>query len=618
MTKRIKIILISLLTALFALCLAVVALPPVKARADDITTTGISDGNFGFVAGASIPVNLFTEDPNAVGFNLATANTQLRYSFKLENFDYENLAHSVPHPTTWWGARANNVFIYEFTLYRGNRDGDGAGSLGTADAQNSVIVVVYPDSNRTFYGYVAERNYYGTGALMAGYLSGTNLDLTSETTYDDIATLGKTYNVDDVNRTFGQGYTITQKFRLSNNNLNFQQNDGLVLNMVANVMSPFQYYFIKARYCFTTVVYAGMFSTQEQSIYGEVYSSSRSVVNVLQRMSDLGIDFEETFGDKAFWANRILAVENTQRVRVKYLTEIAGTPYATHNYAYVNVPVLQETIYINDVEEELDISLRKCLDSNAYCFQKTTDNDGDVYELHYLKNVWLRSVTVDGNYLDYFLDINESYKEMYRPYVNAEILSDDIYEWIFSTQMINKFPALQNYRFNEIYGYFGLVVVPETYTLNSALKVMFDVETSKIGVISNFVFERMLPYNGYQQLLSEYNYGFLSKVWSEVVGFYSGSEHRATYYVVYSEPGTENALIGEGGQTNAEDPGSIIDNEIVKPTGKIIGNAWHGIIGFFDNLTKGTQAILWIVLCGVVVVAGVVIYKKFNKGGKRK
>ncbi|MBR0190297.1 MAG: hypothetical protein IJQ23_07955 [Clostridia bacterium] len=618
MTKRIKIILISLLTALCAFCVAVLALPPVKARADDITTTGISDGNFGFVPGASIPISLFTEDPNAAGFDIATANTRLRYSFKLENFDYENLAYSVPHPTTWWGARANNVFIYEFTLYRGNRDGDGAGSLGTADAQNSVLVVVYPDSNRTFYGYVAERNYYGTGTLAAGYISGTALNLTSETTYDNIATLGKTYNVDNVDRTFGQGYTITQKFRLSNNNLAFVENDGLVLNMVANVISPFQYYFVKARYCFTTVVYAGMFSTQESSIYGEVYSSSRSVANVLQRMSDLGIDFEETFGDRAIWANRILAVQNTRRVRIKYLTEIDGTPYATHKYAYVDVPVLQETIYINDVEEQLGISLRKCLDSNAYCFQKTIDNDGELYQLYYLKNVWLRAITVDGNFYDYFLDINESYKEIYRPYVNAEILNNDVYEWIYSTQIINKFPALQDYRFNEIYGYFGLVVVPETYTLNSALKTMFDVETSKIGVISNFVFERMLPYSGYQQLLSEYNYGFLSKVWSEVTGFVMGSEHRATYYVVYSEPGTENALIGEGGQTNAENPGSVVENEIIKPAGGVMANAWYGIIDFFGTITKGTKTILFIALGGVAVVGGIVLYKKLNKGSKRK
>ena len=337
-------------------------------------------------------------------------------------------------------------------------------------------------------------------------------------------------------------------------------------------------------------------------------------------MSNAGVDFNTEFGDRAVYANQILSVQNTQRVRIKYLEEIPGTPYATHKYDYVDVPVLQETIYISDVEEVLNKSLRKCLDSNAYCFQKTTDSDGEVYQLYYLKNVWLRAATVDGNFYDYFLDINDSYKDIYRPYVEAEILSDDVYEWVFSTQMINKFPALQDYRFNEIYGYFGLVVVPETYTLNSALKTMFDVETSKIGVISNFVFERMLSYDGYQRLLGNYNYGFLSKAWSEIAGFVSGSEHRATYYLIYSEPGTENALIGEGGQTNAEEPGSVFQNEVAGPVFGIIGDAWDGITGFFGGLAGNTKTILYIVLAVIVLIVGIKIYNslKGNRRSKRK
>lgn len=615
MTKKIKILWLSLLTALCAVCMAALALPSFFAKADtvNITTTGINDGNFSFIPGGAVPLDLFyaTEDPDDEGFNLATARTMIKFGFKLENFDYENLANQVPHPTTWWGSLGYNVFIYEFTLLRGNHDGDGAGSLMTAEEMYSVRFVLFSEADRTFYGYIAVKDFYTTNTLesyIVSPLSGDRIALNSKVYYDDIATQGVTENVDGVNRVFKGGYTIKDKFRLSENNLNFIQDDGLIFNIVANVNSPFQYYCVQARYCFTTVSGAGMFETSYSSVYGEIYSSSRSVANILERMDALGYDFDEYFEDRAEWANRIIAVNNTQRVRIKYLTEIEGTPYATHNYAYVNVPVLRETIYIDDVEGALGISLRKCCDSNAYCFQKTTDTDGELYQLYYLKNVWLRSATVDGNYFDYFLDINDSYKEVYRPYVDAEILTNDIYEWIFSTQMINKFPALQNYRFNEIYGYFGLVVVPETYTLNSALKTMFDVETSKIGVISNFVFERTLSYEGYQELLSNYNYGFLSKLWSNVAGFVSGQERNATYYVIYSEPGTENALIGEGGQTDAENPGSVIDNEIIKPVGKVISNAWNGVLDFFTGLSKGTKVILYLVLGVIALIVGFKVY----------
>ena len=620
MTKKLKNIWIALLGALLLLCVGFLAFPGIVARADDITTTGISDDNFSFVPGAAIHKSIFSEDPTSEDFDLATAKTRLGFQFKLENLDYENLANSVPHPTTILGFRTDNVFIYEFTLYRGNRDGDGAGNLGTADPQHSVIVVIYPDSHKQFYGYIAEKDFYTNSYLNTStFLQGTKISLKEETRYDDIATDGDWYNWEGVKRYFGKGYTIKSKFELTKNNLAFRIDNGLIVDLFAHVDSPFQYYFIKARYCYD-ISTKGQNNSTKAIAYGEIYSSSRSVANVLQRMSNAGVDFNTEFGDRAVYANQILSVQNTQRVRIKYLEEIPGTPYATHKYDYVDVPVLQETIYISDVEEVLNKSLRKCLDSNAYCFQKTTDSDGEVYQLYYLKNVWLRAATVDGNFYDYFLDINDSYKDIYRPYVEAEILSDDVYEWVFSTQMINKFPALQDYRFNEIYGYFGLVVVPETYTLNSALKTMFDVETSKIGVISNFVFERMLSYDGYQRLLGNYNYGFLSKAWSEIAGFVSGSEHRATYYLIYSEPGTENALIGEGGQTNAEEPGSVFQNEVAGPVFGIIGDAWDGITGFFGGLAGNTKTILYIVLAVIVLIVGIKIYNslKGNRRSKRK
>lgn len=626
MAKRLRIILFAVLSALVLLCAAALLLPTAtfKASADEITTSGISDGNFGFVPGASVKYDLFSAgvDPSAADFDLDSASFDLGYYFRLENVDYKNLSDQVSAYRNWWGTgREDNVFIYEFTLFSGNRDGDGAGSLGTGNPQTSVLVVLYPLRNeQTFYGYIAVKDYYGTAGVFYENLLTVRTGDSSDT-YNNVAEKGRTFDVNGVNRKFGGGYTVVKSgFLDGKSNINFNVSEGIegLVNIIpSEVISPFSYYFIRARYLFQTADFVGILGTSYKKEYGEVFSSSRSVAKVLENMQNAGVDFTETFGSNAQYANEILISQATQRVRVKYLEEIPGTPYATHKYAFVDVPVLSETVYLSDVEKALDKDLHKCLDSNAYCFKKTTDGDGDVYELYYLKNVWLRSATVDGNFFDYFLDINQSYKDVYLPYVNAEILTNDVYEWVYSTKILNRFPALQNYRFNEIYGYFGLVVVPETYTLNSALKTMFDVNTSKIGVISNFTFERSLPYDGYQELLTNYNYGFLSKVWSEVSGFISGSEHNATYYVIYSEPGTENALIGEGGQTNAENPGSVVQNEVIKPAGEIFGNAWNGIVGFFKNLTQGTQAALLIALFVAAGVAIYVIYKKITKRSKK-
>lgn len=629
MTKKIKIILISLLAALFACCIAAVGFSPKSAKADTVQIIGfdISDSNFSFVSGASVQTGLFDVDPNSAGFDLATAKTMLGYDFKLENFGYENLADSVPHAHPWFTMTPSpNVFIYEFTLLRSNNDGDGVGNFGTAVEQSSILVVLFPDAHKNFYGYIAEKDYYTGATISANLLEGNTITANTsgyDTDYENIANNGDYYNWENVRRYFGKGYTITRRVKITNNknNLAFYQEDGLKLRLIARVNSPFSYYFVKARYLYN-ISYDSMSNTRTIA-YGEIYSSSRSVANVLQRMQDAGVSFEETFGDRANWANRILAVDNTQRVKIKYLTEIAGTPYATHAFTYVDVPLLQETIYLADVEQVLGFSISKCLDSNFKCFTKCTD-DGVYYKAEYYKNVWLRAITVDGNYYDYFLDTNESYKDVYKPYVDAGVLDEHAYEWIFSTQIVSKYPALVNYHVSDVYGYFGICVIPETYTFNSVFKTMFDVETSKIGIISTFSFERTLSYDNYNNLLRNFNYGFLARVWSNVQGWVIGEERNATYYIFYSEPGTENALIGEGGQTDAENPESVVEGKVLKPVGRAVGIIWDSFLGALSSFSilgsvmRIFLGILLLLLFGFLVVKLVILVFPKDKRKNKK
>ena len=631
MTKTLRNALIAIFAVLLALCSVLLLLPGFKASADVITTSDISDGNFAFVPGASVRTSLFAEgvDTEYEYFNIDAAPYSIGYYFRLEDTAYENLADQVTNYYNWWGSRADNVFVYEFTLCAGNRDGDGTGSFITDNPQISVLVVLYPlrtiglHQTTVFYGFIAVKNYYRAAGLEdIDFFEFKNS--TEDKTYSDfLKPGGKTFTVNDNSQPFGgAGYKIIQSGYLADgvSNLGFFENqniEGLTTLFHLSVNSPFSYYYVKARYCFQTADFVGVFGTSYEQTYGEIYSSSRSVAKILENMNNAGVDFEEEFGDRATYANAILNTDATERVRVKYLEEIPGTPYATHKFAYVDVPVLSETIFITDVEEQLGKDLHKCLDANAYCFQKATDKDGDFYQLYYFPVAWLRSVTVDGNYYDYFLDLNKSYESFYMPFVNAEMLTSDVYEYVYSVKILNRFPALVDYRLSEVYGCFGLVIVPETYTFNSVLKTLFDIDTSKIGVISTFMFDLTLSGDAYQKLLTDYQYGWLNKTWATVSNSFSESTANARIYLVYSEPGTEDAIIGEGGQTDAEKPGSVFENEVVEPFGAFVSEFGSSLLDSLMSFSSFGKIALGLVLLVVLVF---VFVKLFNLlfGRKRK
>lgn len=616
MTKRVKTSLLIALTALLLLCAGILLFPARSAKADHITITTTSDENFSFVPGADLDAENFQADWH-----------ELQFKFKLDHYAYENLSSLTQYGTYWWwNERADNLFIYEFTLCRLNGDGDGQGNLGTAEEEFSVLVVIWTDSNLNFYGYIAEKNYYYGSSFWAGtLLPGTYLDNTEKTENDYIATNGRTFNIDGVNKRFGQGYTVTRKRTLKNGhtNLNFIEDNGLVALLYANVSSPFSNYMVRARYYYQYTTTRNVYGSDWAQVYGDTDSLACSVAGVLQDYSDQDVDFNEYFGDsaRADYANEILRSNNVQRVKIKYLTEIEGTPYATHNFAYVNVPVLRDTIYIADVEKALDISLHKCLESNAYCFQKEIDaTEGEYYRLYYLRNIWLRSITVDGRYMDYFLDINNSYKDVYRQYVDSGILDDGAYEWVYSTQFLNKYPALQNYRFNEVYGYFGLIAIPETYTLNTVFKKMFDISTSKVGVVSNFSFAGTLPKTAYENLLRDYNYGFLETIWAEYANFHPlTSTTNAQFYVIYSEPGTGNAWIDDSGGDDPENPDGVLPSQVKDGIG-IFLDVWGTVLNGVVGILKGAGNHLTEILIIAAIIAGVILLFKFGiiGGNKRR
>ena len=645
MTNTHKKIIISILSALLLLCAVLLCVPnlTVHAATENVTINNDCD-HYSFVPGASVKRNLFTGD------NLETARYDMAVWLKLNDIDALNLRELSPVYYTYWRDRADSYYVYEFTLYRGNLDGDGTTNINATVVQK-MMVVLFPwvvDGYIHMYQIVGVRDY--KEETRAGFVDNFtpetgNYIQAAHNLYKDILKNGLkwSFNSGTLEYSTDKNYTLVSSSLLgrSDYGINFVNDgfDGLTKILNIRTASPYASYFIKMTHMWNESTAAHFFSTDHRQSAGVTFSDSRSVAEILNNMSEQNVDFDDMFGDKAEDAEAILRTNATQRIRVKYLKEIEGTPFAAPVYRYVEVPVLRKSVTENgettirniitvpDVEDALGVSLSQCLYSYSYYFEY--DSINDIYVLHYLNEIWLRAFTVDGNYVDRFLDINLSFMEKFNPLVEGNVMSEGMYEWFFS-QTLHDYPALTEFlddnnmpiTYNTLYGYFGLIVIPESFSFNSIFADIFDVNASSSGELRAFSYNNQLSDSAYEKLLREYNYGFLARVWAELEGLVQGVERSATFYVFYSkQPGTRLQFIGEGGQEDFDDDSSVIDKglepafEFMEGVFDGVQNAASGVLDVFTGITSNTKYIIYGAL--ILGVGGVIIYL-ILKGKKRR
>ena len=323
-------------------------------------------------------------------------------------------------------------------------------------------------------------------------------------------------------------------------------------------------------------------------------------------MDNNEIDFDNYFGNYSVIASDILdtSLTQTETVKIKYLTEIPDTPFATHVFTNVEVPVLRGEVNKADVENYLGFDFDECLGCCPMHFElKENDVDyGTYYSLYYYKDTWLRAINADGHYTDIFIGINRSYMDVFYPYVNSGAIDQGAYEVVFTQQVLRKYPELSEYYPYNVYGHFTLVTVPHGNLLNESLRSLFNIDTSVLGVINCYSWEDNLSYESYVSLRDEFNYAWLATAWGELSDFVSGRTHLATYYMIYSEPFTDQAIIGEGGQTDIDNPSSVLHNEVVSPVVDFFGNILGQINGLFSE-SSAFLKIVKIALGAVIVLA---------------
>ena len=602
MTKKIKRSLILLFSVLLLMC-TILLIVPSRVSADSVNEVTEEDtidsrGYYKFTRGASLNADCFSNDGfYTLGFNFQTLTEKAG-----------NLRSFMPIKESWWGYGVYNTYDYNYTVYRDN--GDGATATPLAEyhvkfllrnsAKDPVFFKVVYLKPLTFYNEVIaidglewydEPNVYSGPADM--------------TTVDSLRNSGATV----------LSYGLVERYGLM-----FEYSGELenYTYVAINVTSAHESYYVKFDYHFHYAHEESFFNGANYTdIYGTARTDRRSVYQVLYNMNEAG-DLETYFPyeDELAEANAILAGK-TETVTVKYLEPIEGTPFATHVYRTVTVPMSDGIIRYDDVCAVLGKETLKIYDSNFKQFTKVND----VYVATYYDAIWLRSITADGQYHDYFLDINKSYEDLYGAYVTSNVIDTSLYEWYFNTKLLNEFPELDGYGLDEVYGYFGFVLVPQAYTFDRIFVDIFDVETSKVGLCDPFVYEENISYDMYMALMETYDYSWLDKAWSSVVGFVQGGEWPASHYFFYSQPGTE-LVIGEGGQDDANDTdGALVKKiqDVGGAIGGVISSIWSGITSPFG---LGSIGGVFILMLGVWVYSKVkpntVKVKKEKQKNKKK
>ncbi|MCM1043506.1 MAG: hypothetical protein NC350_04800 [Corallococcus sp.] len=311
-----------------------------------------------------------------------------------------------------------------------------------------------------------------------------------------------------------------------------------------------------------------------------------------------------------FFPSSAFAESSEQYVKFDYLRRIPDTPFAEKVHTVIKVPVYEgRVIKLPDVMKALRCARFGVMQS--YCDTFAYDAATDTYTAVYYKSVYLNAKTVDGNSVNYYLDCNLSFKDYYYEFVKNDIFDNELYEYYYNL-LHTKYTNLNGYTADNIYGYWGVVVIPRGNNLNQLWADMFGSTTTYQGVLENFVYTRNLKYESYNKLLHDYQYNWLEIAWKTIVGFVSGSSYEANFYVIYCDSQTTEAFVAENGASDVDDNHGAIWNEIE--------NGFNAIVDkvktfFADNKVVGI--VLGVAVLAATIAVAALAVKRLNKTQKK-
>ena len=602
------------ITSLFLLCfitfglaLSVFSAMPkrnnVEAKAaTQLDTSSLSrlDTNYEWVNGASI--------------NLDGGRNGIRFRYQITNPDIFKLKNEQDYAS------------YEFTVYRSTTESvTPIYQIGILSSYGNFIV------GHKRVGVDEGDESFRPGEIQLGgnpkYSEKASAVITEESYATESSANKKVYDTAKSNLKAKLDYTIDyvvlNKKEYKGEPFYAEDDDGFkYIDVALEVNSPYMDYFVTAKsqirwwernevkFSWKTL------RTYIVSVFsGEKYDSitkspTRSINGVLKNMQAAGA-LEQNFsdGEQLQTANDILT--NTQRktVEVSYLEQIGKTPFAKKTTKTLNLPVRNNQIYYDDVSEALGGASLNCLGASVNGFEM--DSFGN-YTAKYTNSVRVEAKTADGNRMDYFLNIDRTFKEFYSDISKSGVFEEGLYSFMLNG-IKQKYKACTNYTDDELYGLWGYVVVPKTTTFDSLFKDIFKTPTEFTGEMFDYSIERDLSYTSYTKLLRDYNYSWLETIWQMAIAGLTNWSLPATHYLFYADPDYKEVNIGENGGDLGEEGGAIIEE-----MQDVIQEATKEADAAAEEASRWIRVILATVLLlavGFGVAYGVIKLKHLNRHG---
>lgn len=404
------------------------------------------------------------------------------------------------------------------------------------------------------------------------------------------------------------GYSLISSWSMVDNNLFL--GGGHSLEVALKTSSPYTKYFLRS----SSTLLGKNFLGYETSLLD---SSIVSVYDVLKNVANN--ESLDQFCDKKTDAENILYNFSMKKVQIGYLQRIGSTPFAARVTAYVEVPVVDNLIRVADVKSALGIETLAVMQSACDSF--VYDENEDMYKAHYFKSVWLSAKTSEGESQEFYLDCNLSFRDYYYPLVRDEILpsGDDGYEYFFN-RIKQKCPEVMDYRDYELYGYFGYVTMPVTYSFSEFIFNVCDSSQANFkGTVDSIRNTGVLSKDSYNKLLKDYKYGFLQRVWNNIIG--ALDVYQAYHYSFYVDSGVLEAFIAHNGAKDMYDNASRVGTATKDTAQKVstfVSNVFNKLGKWFDDNSELFATIAGVFLGLIALLVVLAVIAKFTGKPKKQ
>ncbi len=525
-------------------------------------------------------------------------DTFLMYSISLKDGAFKTIADKDIFPcANGLGFKVNTYSLYSFNLFFLD---------ATGGKHKTYSMLIYTEPTK------ANGSEYCVSTYTRSYSANQSLLLYKDIYHTETNRLFD-YNESDLEKSvIPFGYTqISRQTYTEGVSLIGEKSTGNNFNIIiANINDYYQNVFLEFSYRYVWCSNQNVFNIEYDTVSNEdnpLRSDTRSCYYMYKRLCETNSpSWDELMTKTNGYCLEVINNYETKNITVEYLVPIENTPFATTVSKDISVRFV-DTLTNEQVYSALCVENVDVYKSQGYEFQY--DSATGKYKAYYLPDVWIRGITVGGNYEDYFLDLNKSYYDYFHPFVNAGIMDNALFEWYYN-QMIVKYPEIDEIPMEDLHGYFGFLAIPSEYSLAELWQYMFHGSTTNTyGMIGLFQYESLLSYESYQKLLGDYQYTWLERAWSGIAGFVSGSSYSAKYYMIYGESDVDGLAAENNGQT-PDDTQSAIKEDV----DNFFDNVGDKINSLFQgNNTVKTLIIILIVTILVILVVKIIQTIKGNK-----